>query len=325
MSQLAISVPETLREGRYVVGELLGQGGMAVVVKAHDTELGVDWAVKILAPHGAHRKSLRRRLKAEARAMARLNHPNILAIHDVGTEDDLDYVVMDLALGGSLQDVAERGPMDPWVATSFMVQVLSALGAAHAQGIVHRDVKPHNVLLDLNGRAMLADFGIALLAGEDRRTRTGVAMGSLAYMPPEQRLDAARVGPTADLYAVGSSLYAMITRNNPVDLFLAGPKSERWAGVPDALRPLLQKAVRMAPEERWQDATTFAHALMEAIRGAGMDLPSIHGMMGSFVAADRTAAPTGGPAPTRDPTQAALEYLDQRVPTVAAVDLPPLE
>lgn len=320
-----IAIPATLREGRYVVGDLLGQGGMAVVVVAHDEELGVDRAVKLLAPHGAQRKSLRRRLKAEARAMARLNHPNILAIHDVGVENDMDYVVMDLALGGSLQDLAERGPLNPWVAAGFMVQVLSALAAAHAQGIVHRDVKPHNVLLDENGRALLADFGIALLAGEDRRTRTGVAMGSLAYMPPEQRLDAARVDATADLYAVGSSLYALATSSNPVDLFLADESSQRWNDVPEGLRPLIRRAVRMDPEERWPDAGTFAHALVDAIREAGMDLGTVHGMATSFLPTDRTQAPTRpGTPPPHEPTQAAVDYIDERVPTVTRADLPPV-
>ncbi len=317
-------LPATLRDGRYVLGERLGQGGMAVVVVAHDTALGVDRAVKLLQPHGKRRATLRRRLKAEARAMARLNHPNILAIHDVGVEDGIDYVVMDLALGGSLHDLVRDGPLDPWVACSLMIQVLSALGAAHAQGIVHRDVKPHNVLMDLNGRAMLADFGIALLAGEERRTRTGVAMGSLAYMPPEQRLDAAGVGPRADLYAVGSTLYALITRRNPVDLFLAGPGSERWNGVPEPLRPILLRAVKMDPGQRWPDAGSFAHALLEALRERGMDLPSLHGVGASLAGADRTAgslhAPTVG-----ERTREALSFLDERLPTVGPVDLPPLE
>ncbi|MCB9674120.1 MAG: serine/threonine protein kinase [Alphaproteobacteria bacterium] len=270
---LSDHLPGTLDDGRYIVGEILGQGGMAVVCLAFDRELGVDRAVKILVPGSAKRDTVRRRLKAEARAMARLQHPNILAIHDVGVQDGLDYVVMDYAEGGSLQNRLEDGPLDPQDAARIMVQVLSALAAAHTAGIVHRDVKPHNILLDRNGRAQLADFGIALLSDDERRTRTGVAMGSVSYMPPEQRLDAARVTTAADIYAAGSTLFALITRENPVDLFMADEDSPRWERVPEPIRNIIRRACRRHPEERWANAGEMAGALADLLQTTLLDTP----------------------------------------------------
>jgi len=266
------ALPDHLRDGRYELGEPLGMGGMAVVVRAVDTELGVERAIKVLLPDMA-RKSVRRRLQNEARAMARLGHPHILSIHDVGRDDDLDWIVMDLATGGSLQDLVGReGPLPLGTAIGLMVQVLSALAAAHAAGIVHRDVKPHNVLLDADGRALLADFGIAMLTEDDRTTKTGVAMGSMSFMPPEQRLDAARVGPQADLYATGCTLYALLTNDNPVDLFMAGPDSDRWDGVPPPVRAVVQTACAPHPTDRYADAGQMAHALLDVLDVLGDDI-----------------------------------------------------
>ncbi|MEZ4322698.1 MAG: protein kinase [Myxococcota bacterium] len=314
MLDLGSHVPSSLDDGRYIVGELLGQGGMAVVCTAFDRSLGVDRAVKILVPGSAARATVRRRLKAEARAMARLQHPNILAIHDVGVEGDLDYVIMDLADGGSLQNRVEAGPLEPDEALRIMVQVLSALAAAHAAGIVHRDVKPHNILVDHNGRALLADFGIALLSDDERRTRTGVAMGSLAYMPPEQRLDAARVGPSADIYAAGTTLYALLTAENPVDLFLADTESARWTRVPDPIRPILQRACQRLPEDRWPNAAAMAGAIADLLHTTLVDTPA---------PAPSVLRPIPSPArvpthtPTHDATSEALEFLSHHVTETA--------
>ena len=199
----------TLLGGRFELLRELGVGGTASVWEVEDAELGVRRAVKILnAGRPQRRQALRKRLRAEARAMARLAHPNVLTIYDVASTDELDFVIMDLAEGGSLSEWLERtGPMEPRTALSFTVQVLSALAAAHAAGMVHRDVKPQNVLLNSRGTALLADFGIALLTEDQHRTtRTGVAMGSLSFMPPEQRLDARSVSASADVYATGAML-----------------------------------------------------------------------------------------------------------------------
>lgn len=303
--------PSSLLSGRYVLGDVLGHGGMAVVYGCHDTELGVARAVKLLRP--GHSDSVRRRLRAEASAMARLRHPNVLGIHDVGAEGSWDFVVMDLAEGGSLLERLEReGSLPVPEVAAYGVQLLSALAAAHAQGMVHRDVKPHNVLLDGAGRAMLADFGIALLLEDDRRTRTGVAMGSVAYMPPEQRLDASRVGPAADLYSVGATLFHLATGANPVDLFLA--EDDRWEALPAELRPVLRRACAQHPEDRYPDAASMAADLRPLLPD---DVTAFPSPSEGFSA--QGATPLG---PRRTPAREALALL--YVPTADAVTPSPL-
>ncbi|MCP4806734.1 MAG: serine/threonine protein kinase [Proteobacteria bacterium] len=256
---------------RYELGDMLGAGGAARVLHARDRRLGVDRAVKLISgSEGPMRAQLRTRLEREARAMAQLDHPNVLRIYDIGHDDGQDYVVMDLADGGSLSDwLRKRGPMAPDVALPFMIQVLAALAAAHAAGIVHRDVKPQNILLDLRGKALLADFGIAMLDDNQRTTKTGIAMGSVAYMAPEQRLDARSVGPAADLYATGATLYHLLTRANPVDLFTADAASSRFDGVPPRLRDVLVRATRLSPTQRYPDARSMALDLLELMSDGG--------------------------------------------------------
>jgi eukaryotic-like serine/threonine-protein kinase len=250
--------------GRYRLLEVIGRGGHAVVWRAWDTVLGVLRAVKTIEAPVEYRPVLRHRLKTEALAMARLAHPNVLAVYDVGQDAGQDYLVMDLAEGGSLADrLAEGGPIPAHLAACCAVQVLSALGAAHRLGIVHRDLKPQNVLRDRHGVALLADFGVALLPDPEalRNTGTGVFLGSIAYMAPEQRLDPRRVGPTADIYGVATTLYAILTDANPVDLFTASLDSPRWAGIPPALTVILQRATALEPSNRYADATELARAI----------------------------------------------------------------
>jgi serine/threonine-protein kinase len=265
--------------GRYKVGGLLGEGGAARVYEATDLELGVERAIKLMA--GARtdqRASLRRRLKSEARVMAQLEHPNILSVYDVGRDGDYDYVLMQLATGGSLADqVKARGPMPLDAVIRVGLQVLDALDAAHKQGIIHRDVKPQNLLLDGAGTVLLADFGIALIGGLNalRATRTGAAMGSLAFMGPEQRVDASRVTPAADIYALGATLFTLATGRSPMDLFVVTGEDERWRPVPPVLRPVLFRATRYAVDERYATAQEMAAALVAARRPGGTtDMPS---------------------------------------------------
>jgi tRNA A-37 threonylcarbamoyl transferase component Bud32 len=272
-----VSAPaRTIAGGRYVLQHPLGAGGVATVWKARDTALGVERAIKLLEVAPAARESLRSRLQQEARIMARLAHPNVLRVVDVGSDGAVDYVVMELATG-SLQALLERrGPLRPKVALRYLLEVLSALDAAHRAGVVHRDVKPHNVLLDGDGHALLADFGIARIDGEDLRTRQGVPMGSFAYMPPEQRLDASSVEPRADVYAAGATLYALLTAGNPIDLFLADAASPRWQRLPDDLAAIVRRATRQAPGDRYPDAAAMAADCRAALtaREAEPDEPS---------------------------------------------------
>ncbi len=259
------TMPFHRRIGRFNLGKTLGQGGSATVFLAEDTLLGVKRAVKlVIAPNEDAREALRRRLRVEARAMAQIGHPNILRVYDVLQEGQDDIVVMELAEGGSLSGWLEaNGPMPAPLAISYLIQVLSALSAAHAAGIVHRDVKPQNILLDRSGTALLADFGIALITSADavRTTRVGSAMGSLSYMPPEQRLDARSVGVAADIYACGSTLYNLLTAQSPIDLFMAEAESERWNGIPPRICDVLLRALSRDPAARYPTARAMALAL----------------------------------------------------------------
>ncbi len=297
-----------LADGRYKLEKVIGQGGFATVWRGYDSALGVHRAVKLLHPNLSARAQFRERLRAEARAMARLAHPNVLTVHDIGVQDGQDWFVMDLVEGGSLGDWQQRGgPLPPDLAVACAIQVLSALSAAHAAGIVHRDVKPQNILLDTDGRCRLADFGIALLESEEllRSTKTGATMGSLSFMAPEQRLSAKGVGPGADLYAVGSTLYSLLTDANAIDLFIAGPDSARWDGVPQALRAVVQKVTQHEPSQRYHSAAEMAEALAAARR----ELPADD--WDSWIHQVSAARATGGPTlvlPTMDVMQRSTKH-----------------
>ncbi|MDP2309005.1 MAG: protein kinase [Pseudomonadota bacterium] len=293
--------------GRYLLGDVLGTGGTSTVYRAMDATLGVERAVKVLRGEGEGIDAQRARLRAEARAMARVTHPNILRVYDVGTDEGHDFFVMELADGGTLQDrVDAEGPLCPLVVCRYALQVLGALAAAHDAGVIHRDVKPQNVLLDRDGVALLADFGIALLADgrESRHTRVGVAMGSMTYMPPEQRIDARTVGVGADVYATGATLYSVLTGATPVDLFLASAASARWDDVPAALRPILQRATRLAPSERYTTARDMAAAVLAVMpRLTPLPAPSPKDEAAWAGIRDRVLASLAGPVAPPDPLE----------------------
>ncbi|HND28768.1 MAG TPA: serine/threonine-protein kinase, partial [Myxococcota bacterium] len=264
------ALPERIG-GRYEVRDRIGSGGAATVFRVYDPVLRVTRALKLL--HGQTGSVQQARLEQEARIMVRLDHPHVLRVHELGMDQGRSFVVMDLA-DGSLQDRLEQeGPLRPSEVISVGIQLLSALSAAHAAGVTHRDIKPHNLLF-CGGRVVLADFGIASVADDlSVHTRTGMMMGSLAYMPPEQRLDARAAGPRSDLYAVGSTLYALLTGGNPVDLFAAPPSSPRWLGIPPPLLPILQRACAYEPSARYADAAELAEALKQAAPLVG-ELPA---------------------------------------------------
>jgi len=245
-----------------VVGEL-GRGGTATVYEARDRVLHRPCAVKLLTDvgQGAAGQSRRERLQTEAMALATLDHPRVVRVFDLGEHEGLPFLAMELVKGGSLADrLLADGPLRPAEAVDRLVEVLEALQAAHHAGIVHRDVKPHNVLLRADGTAALADFGIARQEASSH-TKTGVALGSLDYMAPEQRIDARRAGPPADLYGAGCTLYHLLTADTPVDLYLSPDHSPRWEGVPVPLRGIIRRATAVDPGDRYATAEAMSHAL----------------------------------------------------------------
>ena len=233
------------------------------------------------------------RLRAEARALAALDHPCVVRIYDVGQHEDRDYIVMEYCEQGSLSERLAAGPVPPHEAATLLQHVLSALAVAHRAGIVHRDVKPGNVLVRADGTIALGDFGIARTAdGPD--TRTGIALGSMGFMAPEQRVDARRAGPQADLYAAACTLYNLVTADTPIDLFLAQDSSPRWEPVPAPLRPFLRKATRSEPSARFHDAAEMSDAL-------SLVLPALEGQPAAR--GPRSDSPPIGYLPTRDDSE----------------------
>ncbi|HMV70143.1 MAG TPA: serine/threonine-protein kinase, partial [Myxococcota bacterium] len=257
---------EDLLAGRYRLIERIGQGGMAVVWRARDERQRVERAVKILNVRGTVNRVRAERLLREAQAMSRLKHRHVVSVYDHAESEAGPFVVMDYIPGGTLDDrLRSDGPLPARQAVLWIADVLSALDHAHAHGVVHRDVKPSNILVDATGAAMLADFGIALLEDDDRHTRAGVSMGSMAFMAPEQRIDARAVGPAADIYAAAATLFHVITGSTPVDLFVAEATSPRWLDLPEPLRPALFAATRHDPAARPQTAGELRRDLLALV------------------------------------------------------------
>jgi len=253
----------TLIAQRYEIVRELGTGGTATVFEATDRVLSRTCAVKLLADVGQGKAAdtRRERLRTEAMALATLDHPRVVRVYDLGEHEGQPFLAMEYVEGGSLADrLLSEGPMRPAQAVDRLLEVLDALTAAHEAGIVHRDVKPHNVLLRGDGTAALCDFGIARQE-ERSHTRTGVALGSVDYMAPEQRVDARRVGPAADIYGAGCTLYHLLTAETPVDLYLSPSHSPRWEGVPAPLRDVVRQATAVDPSDRYQGAEDMAAAL----------------------------------------------------------------
>jgi eukaryotic-like serine/threonine-protein kinase len=204
---------------RYELGTELGRGGMGVVWRATDTLLSREVAVKeVDLPRGLdadQRTAMRARVSREARAAARLSHPGVVTVYDIAQDSGRDYIVMELVAAPTLDDVVRTdGPLTPERAASLGLGLLATLEAAHRAGIVHRDLKPKNVMVREDGTTKLADFGIASVQGDPRLTATGLVVGSPAYMAPEQ-VEGAAVGPPADLWALGATLWFAVEGEPP--------------------------------------------------------------------------------------------------------------
>ncbi len=268
--------------GRYELAEELGEGGMAQVFKARDKELRRDVAVKVLFPHLARRDEIVRRFQREARAAAGLEQANILRIYDVGGAegDDPPYIVMEMIRGRSLlAEIEQRGPMFAEVAACVGALLADALGAAHRASIVHRDMKPANVMISHDGRVLLTDFGVARLETEDSLvTKTGALLGTPAYMSPEQASGDVATAKS-DLYSLGATLYQLATgtlpyAGSPAKVLaqiatgsMVSPVKKRPSVGPDLSR-LIERMMATEPEQRVASAAA-ASAELRAIASAG--------------------------------------------------------
>lgn len=267
------SAPRDLLAGRYRLLDSLGSGGSSSVYRAWDEQLSVFRAVKILDGAVAHNPRIRKRLLQEAEVMARLQHPNVVTLHHAGADGHQLYIVMELMLGGSMMErLSEDGPLPPRMAVHVLNGVLAALQLAHDNGIVHRDVKPHNILLDAHGTPKVTDFGIARWE-DGGLTRTGAVLGTLAYMPPEQKLSARSVDLRSDLYAVGATLYALLTGRMPHDLYAAGLDPTIARDLFAGIAPSMVEVIRRATAFRSVDRYASALAMQAALASAVADLP----------------------------------------------------
>ncbi len=267
--------PDTIIDGRYRVISRLGSGGMADVYLAEDQLLGRQLAVKVLHHHFAEDQEFVERFRREASSAARLSHPNIVAIFDRGEWNGTYYIAMEYVPGRSLKAlVREQGPLAPATAIDIVTQILRAARFAHARGVIHRDLKPHNVILDEEGRARVTDFGIAR-AGASDMTLTGSIMGTAQYLSPEQA-QGHPVSATSDLYAVGVILYELLTGVVPFEGETAvaiafkqvsatpRPPSELNPALPSVLDEIVLRALAKDPTKRYGDAEEFIAALQTA-------------------------------------------------------------
>ena len=261
------------RIGPYQVLEALGRGGMATVYQAYEPGLDRYVALKVLPAEFLHEPSFAERFQREARVVARLEHPHIVPVFGFGIDQaaGIPWMAMRLLPAGSLAALRQDGALGPADALAILAEVAEALDYAHAKGVVHRDVKPQNVLLDESGRAYLADFGIArMVEGSQHLTRTGMICGTPEYMAPEQATGVA-VDQRADIYALGVVAYELLTGRTPfqADTPVAVLLKHVSAPIPipsretvplPVLRPLL-KCLAKAPADRWPTATAFVTAL----------------------------------------------------------------
>ena len=278
-------VPRTLIDNRYALVGPLGSGGMAEVYLAHDEVLDRDVALKILRGQYANNEEFVRLFRREARSAAALNHPNVVSVYYWGrAEDGTYYMSMEHVLGGNLKDrVRAGGPLGAEAAVGMALQVADALGFAHERGVIHRDVKPHNILLTEAGHVKVADFGIARAANATTTSRTGPIMGTAGYLSPEQATGGL-VGPHSDLYSLGVVLFEALTgelpyrAEDPVALAMQHvnerPRSPREVNpeVPEPLDALTLKLLAKDPEDRYPNASALAEDL-ERLVGSGSPQP----------------------------------------------------
>jgi serine/threonine protein kinase len=262
--------------GHYQIVAEIGRGGMAIVYKAWQPSLERFVALKVLPAYFQHDPEFLARFHREAKSAARLNHPNIITVHDTGEFDGVHYIAMEYVEGGSLRDRLAAGPLSLEEAESILAQIADALDFAHRHGLIHRDIKPANILFTDDGRPKVTDFGIARASDGTHLTRTGVLMGTPEYMAPEQA-EGRPVDHRTDLYALGVVLYQMLTGRAPFQgttphatlhavIYEPPPPPRQIApGLPSAVEAVVLKAIAKQPERRFQRGADMAAALRAAL------------------------------------------------------------
>jgi hypothetical protein len=262
---------------RYELGASLGRGGMASVYRGTDRVLGRTVAVKVLADRFAGDDKFVTRFRREAQAAAGLNHPNVVSVFDTGDDAEAHYIVMEFVEGDTLADVLRReGKLAPGRAVAIADDAATALQAAHDSGLVHRDVKPGNIMIDREGRVKVMDFGIARAAADDTLTQTGMVLGPASYLSPEQA-QGMPVDARSDVYSLGCVLYEMLagrppfTGDSPVAIAYKHvnedpmPLSQAETRVSPQVEAVVMRALAKEPDQRFPTASSFREALADAV------------------------------------------------------------
>ena len=265
-------------DNRYELVEFIGKGGMALVYRAVDKRTGHNVAVKILRPEYNQDAEFCTRFEREAVAASKMSHHNIVNLLDVGQDDNMRYLVMEYVRGRTLKEVIKQnGPLKPVVAAQVAIRILSALQHAHKNGIIHRDIKPQNILVHSDGLIKVGDFGIARVVGSNTISTDDIVMGSVHYFSPEQA-KGEPVTAASDLYSVGVVLYEMLSGKPPFDgetpvaiamQHIGGkaqPLREIDPTIPPALERVVDKAMEKRPERRYQSALEMAQDILHAIQ-----------------------------------------------------------
>jgi eukaryotic-like serine/threonine-protein kinase len=290
--------PSRVLNDRYEVDKPLGRGGMAQVFRGTDRVLGRTVAIKVLDQKHRNDAKFVTRFRREAQAAAGINHPNVVSVFDTGSEDGLHYIVMEYVDGETLDDVLAREKvLPPERVVAIAEPVARALDAAHQKGMVHRDVKPGNIMLDRSGTVKVVDFGIARAAADDTLTQTGIVLGTAAYLSPEQAQGVA-VDPRSDVYSLGCVLYEMLTGRKPFtgDSALAiaykhvredpAPPSQVNPDIPPELEAVVMTAMAKDPAQRFPSGGAMQEALSAAATG---EMPAM-----AAVGAEATEPLAGG-------------------------------
>ena len=258
--------PGTIASGEVIVGRfevlrMLGKGGMGAVYLCRDRQLERQIAIKVLLSNLASEEWGIKRFLTEARAVASINHPNVIQVHDVLEDATGNYIVMEFLEGATLAArLQNEGALSVREVTRIALQIGMALTVAHKTGVIHRDIKPENIMFTASGSPKLGDFGIAQLFGQIDLTHTGTAMGTWVYASPEQLVDAKRVDQRSDIYSLGATMYEMLTGEMPRHIDLDK--------IPKFIQPVLKKCLARAPEDRYQSAAEFVKSLAEAYNKA---------------------------------------------------------